>query len=184
MKIGILGSSFNPPHNGHIKISEKALTIFDLDEIWWLITKKNPLKNEENYLSFEDRLNKIKLIINNDKIVYKYFENETNSNFLIDNINHINKQFTNNNFIFLMGSDSFIEMHKWKNYDDIFNRIPIVVFNREKEKYDVEKSKVGNIYKNNRFDFKKKIIFNQALPCWTFISEFNEKISSSKLRNN
>ena len=64
MKIGILGSSFNPPHNGHIKISEKALTIFDLDEIWLLITKKNPLKNEENYLSFEDRLNKIKLIIN------------------------------------------------------------------------------------------------------------------------
>ena len=57
MKIGILGSSFNPPHDGHIKISEKALKIFDLDEIWWLVTKQNPLKDENEYLSFEDGLN-------------------------------------------------------------------------------------------------------------------------------
>ena len=45
MKIGILGSSFNPPHIGHLKISEQAIEIFKLDEVWWMITKHNPLKN-------------------------------------------------------------------------------------------------------------------------------------------
>ena len=47
MKIGILGSSFNPPHIGHLKISEKAIEIFNLDEVWWMITKHNPLKKPQ-----------------------------------------------------------------------------------------------------------------------------------------
>ena len=46
MKIGILGSSFNPAHAGHLKLSLKAIEIFNLDEVWWLITKQNPLKNK------------------------------------------------------------------------------------------------------------------------------------------
>ena len=47
MKIGILGSSFNPPHEGHLKISKEAIDIFALDQIWWLITKKNPFKDKD-----------------------------------------------------------------------------------------------------------------------------------------
>ena len=51
MKIGILGSSFNPAHLGHLKLSDKAIQIFDLDEVWWMITKQNPLK-EKNCLLY------------------------------------------------------------------------------------------------------------------------------------
>ena len=47
MKIGILGSSFNPPHIAHMKISECAIEIFNLEEVWWMITKQNPLKKLE-----------------------------------------------------------------------------------------------------------------------------------------
>ena len=57
MKIGILGSSFNPAHLGHLKLSDKAIQIFDLDEVWWMITKQNPLKEKDDYMSFEDRNN-------------------------------------------------------------------------------------------------------------------------------
>ncbi len=55
MKIGILGSSFNPPHEGHLKITKEAMSIFALDQIWWLITKKNPFKDEEIYIDFIER---------------------------------------------------------------------------------------------------------------------------------
>ena len=44
MKIGILGGSFNPAHEGHIKISLEAIDLLGLDKIYWLITKQNPLK--------------------------------------------------------------------------------------------------------------------------------------------
>ena len=55
MKVGILGSSFNPPHKGHLEISNRALRTFSLNEVWWLITKVNPLKNSSDYISLNER---------------------------------------------------------------------------------------------------------------------------------
>ena len=55
MKIGILGSSFNPPHKGHLEISNRALATFSLNEVWWLITKVNPLKNSSDYIPLNER---------------------------------------------------------------------------------------------------------------------------------
>lgn len=80
MRIGILGSSFNPPHEGHLKISDKAINLFALDQIWWLITKKNPFKNKNLYINFKERENKIKSMIDNERIKLKYFEENTQSN--------------------------------------------------------------------------------------------------------
>ena len=141
MKIGILGSSFNPPHIAHLKISKKAIKDFGLDQVWWLITKKNPLKKSDSYIDFENRLRKINSIIDTQKIECKYFEKETLSNFLIDNLKYMKNLYQENQFIFLMGSDSFIEMEKWKDYDEIFKEIPIAVFNRDKSKYNITKLK-------------------------------------------
>ena len=77
MKIGILGSSFNPAHLGHLKLSDKAIQIFDLDEVWWMITKQNPLKEKNDYMSFEDRSNQAKKLIGNNNIKLKFFEDIT-----------------------------------------------------------------------------------------------------------
>ena len=75
MKIGILGSSFNPPHKGHLEISNRALTTFSLNEVWWLITKVNPLKNSSDYIPLNERKNKIdeslKIRILNSNIMKK-----------------------------------------------------------------------------------------------------------------
>jgi|TARA_B110000438_G_C15643296_1_gene576320 nicotinate-nucleotide adenylyltransferase len=182
MKIGILGSSFNPPHIGHLKISKKAIKDFGLDQVWWLITKKNPLKKSDNYIDFDNRLKKINSIIDTQKIECKYFEKETLSNFLIDNLKYMKNLYQENQFIFLMGSDSFIEMEKWKDYDEIFNEIPIAVFNRDKSKYNISSSNIGRKYEKYRLNSNIETIFMKKLPSWTFISNFNESISSTSLR--
>ena len=91
MKIGILGSSFNPPHIAHIKISELAIEIFNLDEVWWMITKHNPLKKLKEYLPFDERLEKINSLVKNKKIKMVHFEDRAQSNYLIDNVNYINE---------------------------------------------------------------------------------------------
>ena len=74
MKVGILGSSFNPPHKGHLEISNRALRTFSLNEVWWLITKVNPLKNSSDYISLNERKSKIDGSIKNVNIKFKYFE--------------------------------------------------------------------------------------------------------------
>ena len=67
MKIGILGGSFNPAHDGHIKISLQAIDLLNLDKVYWLITKQNPLKSSKEYLSLDLRIEKAKNIIDKKK---------------------------------------------------------------------------------------------------------------------
>ena len=184
MKIGILGSSFNPAHLGHLKLSDKAIQIFDLDEVWWMITKQNPLKEKDDYMSFEDRNNQAKKLIGNNNIKLKFFEDITNSNYLIDNLKHIKSNFTEDEFIFLMGSDSFEEMNKWKNYLDIFNQMPIAVFNRNEKLYNPLTSIAAEKFKNNQIKLSDaKLIFTKS-PAWIFIRDFPVSESSTAIRNN
>ena len=53
--IGLLGGSFDPPHKGHLGISKIAIKKLELKKIYWVITKKNPFKNESFY-SLEERI--------------------------------------------------------------------------------------------------------------------------------
>lgn len=183
MKIGILGSSFNPAHAGHLKLSLKAIEIFNLDEVWWLITKQNPLKNKSEYLPFDLRVKKVENLITNEIIKLKIFEDSTESIFLIDNLNFIKKNYTNENFIFLMGGDSFCEMNQWRDYENIFKLMPIAVFNRDEEKYQPLASVAAKTFDK----FKKGSGIGSAIfediPAWTFIDDFNAEESSTMIRN-
>ena len=89
MKIGILGSSFNPVHKGHIAIAKKAINIFDLDQVWLMITNQNPLKKEYEYLDYNTRIRLLKKSITSQKLIIKNFEKKTKSVFLVDNLDYI-----------------------------------------------------------------------------------------------
>mgnify|MGYP001196529791 FL=1 len=184
MKIGILGSSFNPPHNGHLKISKQAIKIFKLDEVWWMITKQNPLKDTNDYLPFEERIEKINSLIDTQKIKVVHFEDKVQSTYLIDNIKYINQEFSNDSFIFLMGSDSFCEMNKWKNYDEIMHKIPIVIFNRQSSETEIFKLEIAKRYEKFRLNMDTKENIYKKIPSWIFIDDFSENVSSSQLRSN
>ena len=73
MKIGILGSSFNPIHKGHIAIAKKAINIFDLDQVWLMITNQNPLKKGYEYLDYNTRIRLLKKSITSKKLIIAVF---------------------------------------------------------------------------------------------------------------
>jgi len=75
-KIGIFGGSFDPPHHGHLKISKLAIRKLSLDQIYWCVTKKNPLKNKA-FFPLLERIKKSKAITSKvKKIKIKFFENK------------------------------------------------------------------------------------------------------------
>ena len=132
MKIGILGGTFDPPHIGHLNISLEAIKRFQLKKVMWLITKKNPLKDNN---SSNDIIQRIKLcnefIKKNKNIInVQYIEDKTGSNFLFDNLKYIVNKFFNNKYYFIMGADSFIKFNQWKRYNEILNKLSIIVVNR------------------------------------------------------
>ena len=129
IKIGILGGSFDPAHDGHIAISKEAIKKFNLKEIIWAITKKNPLKKKSKVIVSE-RIKYCKKIIGKNKIIkVKFYEDKIKSNKTIKLINYIIKN-KNIEIYFLMGADNLIHFHKWDKWKEISQKCKIIVFDR------------------------------------------------------
>ena len=132
MKIAILGGSFDPPHQGHIHISNQAIAKFNLDEVWWLVAKQNPLKKNQSFYSFDQRIALAKdFSKENPNILVKNDEKEVSSNFTIDILKEIIQKYPKNEFFFLMGADNLINFHKWKNWQEILELVSLIICNRD-----------------------------------------------------
>jgi nicotinate-nucleotide adenylyltransferase len=130
IKIGILGGTFDPAHKGHLEISKQAKKRFELKNIVWAITKKNPFKGESksnlrNRIQFAK-----KLIGKNDYIKVKFYEEKIGSNRTVDLIEHLSKE-RKNEIYFIMGADNLINFHKWYKWRAIIKKCSILVFNRQ-----------------------------------------------------
>ena len=180
--IGLLGGSFDPPHKGHLYISVEAKKILKLDEVWWLVTPKNPLKINQP-ASYKERVKNCKFISKNHPIKIKEIEKKIKSKYSYQTIKYLKKHYNNINFVWLMGADNLINFHKWQNADKIFKEIPIVVFRRYGYNEKALKSYTSNLYKNFKLNSKNINIekFNN-LPAWTIIQNKEIKISSTEIR--
>ena len=166
IKIGVLGGSFDPAHKGHLAISKEAKKRFDLKNIIWAITKKNPFKAESE-TSVLKRIKECKRIIGlNSFIKVKFYENIIKSNKTIDLINHLQKKKTAEIY-FMMGADNLINFHKWHKSKLISEKCNILVFDRHGYKKNSLKSKT---FRQLNKDVLKFIEFNKV------------NISSSQLR--
>ena len=166
-KIGILGGTFDPSHIGHVKISKVAKKKFNLDQIVWAVTKKNPFKNKgsinlKKRIKFANELN-----LKNKFIKVECFEDHLKSNRTIDLIKYLKKKNKNSDLYFIMGADNLINFHKWKKHNIIPNLCKIIVFDRDGYKSKSLKSSSFKKYNKKSLEF---IEFKKV------------KISSSQLR--
>ena len=165
--IGLLGGSFDPAHKGHLGISKIALKKLKLKKIYWVITKRNPLKNKTFY-SLEERIKYAKKISSaQKKIQTVYLDNIIKSSRVIDVVNYFIKKKNIKNIYFIIGSDNLIRFHKWKSWKKIVKLVKLIVFSRRG--YD-RKGMKSMVVKN----FKNKIIF---------IKNKHIAISSSQLKS-
>ena len=178
--IGLLGGTFDPPHNGHRFISQHAMMRLNLQEVWWIVTYKNPLKKKSNSYNYRFkqvkdfiRLRRIKILkIREDKNIYA-----------IDTILYIKNKFKNKKFIWLMGTDNLENLHEWKEWKKIFYNIPIAIFDRPSYSFNITKSKALFFFRKARI---KNILLAKSqaslTPSWTFISGLKNHASSSVIR--
>ena len=130
-RIGILGGSFDPPHRGHLEISKLAIKKLFLDQVYWCVTKKNPLKNK-TFFPLIERIKKSKIITSKEKkIKVKFFDDRIKSNKTINLIRYLKKKNKKNIHFLIIGSDSLIKFHKWKDWKILPELAEIVVFSRK-----------------------------------------------------
>ena len=165
--IGLLGGSFDPAHKGHLGISKIAIKKLKLKKVYWVITKKNPFKNETFY-SLEERIKYAKKISRTQKKIRTiYLDNIIKSSRVIDVVNYFINKKNIKNIYFIIGSDNLIRFHKWKSWKKIAKLVKLIVFSRRG--YDRKGMKSIVVKK-----FKNKIIF---------IKNKHIKISSTQLKN-
>ena len=182
-KIGLLGGSFDPPHKGHLFISLEAKKILKLDEVWWLVTPKNPLKISEP-ASYEERVDNCKNITRNFPIKIQEIEKKIHSDYSYKTINYILKHYKSIKFFWLMGADNLINFHKWEKWQKIFNNMSIVIFRRHGYNTKALKSIASQRFKNNRV-ISSNIELDDFIytPSWSLIENKEIRISSSEIRS-
>ena len=179
--IGILGGTFDPPHDGHKFISKYAILKLNLKEVWWIVTYRNPLKfDSSNYL---DRLSRVKEYLESRQI--KVIEMQEGKNiYAIDLILFLKKKFKNYDFIWLMGTDNIEKLHLWKKWKEIFYNIPIAIFDRPSYSFIITKSKALFYFRKARIknNFSRRFKFSKS-PEWAFIRGLKNHQSSSNIRS-
>ncbi len=132
MKIGLLGGSFNPVHNGHLSIADFVLNSQKCDEIWFLPTGKHPFKENHNLISFKQRFSLIKRAISdNHHFKVKNFDNSKGKiNYTYDLIKILRSKYSSYEFFFMIGEDNVEELQFWHNYRWLLNNLNFIVLSR------------------------------------------------------
>ncbi len=131
-RIGLLGGSFNPAHEGHRQLSLAAIEALALDELWWLVSPGNPLKEGSGDMApFEARMASAEIAAANSPIRVSDFESRAGTRYTIDTLRAVLADFPEDRFIWLMGADTVAEFHRWKDWRDIASLVPIAVLPRE-----------------------------------------------------
>ena len=130
-RIGLLGGSFNPAHRGHRHISLWAMQTLDLDEVWWLVSPGNPLKNDADDMApFEARLASAVRTARRARIRVSDFERQGRTRYTIDSVRKLKRRHPEHSFIWLLGSDTLPDFHKWRDWRKLTGEVPIAVIRR------------------------------------------------------
>jgi len=131
LKIGLLGGSFNPAHEGHLHISDMAMKQLGLDYVWWLVSPQNPLKPRAGMAPLRERLSfAADKFERHPRIIVVDVETALGTRYTIDTVKALQNRFREVRFVWLMGSDNLVRFHHWRRWREIAGSVPIAVMMR------------------------------------------------------
>jgi nicotinate-nucleotide adenylyltransferase len=132
MKIGLFFGSFNPIHHGHLMVASFIANHTDLQQIWLVVSPQNPHKTQTSLLNEYDRLHLAQLAIEDDAQI-KVSDIEfklPKPSYTIDTLTYLQEKYPQHQFHVIMGSDSFQNLPKWKNFEALVKNYQFIVYRR------------------------------------------------------
>jgi nicotinate-nucleotide adenylyltransferase len=132
MKVGLYFGSFNPIHHGHLIIANYILQHADLDQVWFVVSPQNPFKQSASLLNAYHRLALVQLAIEAEpKLKASDIEFRLpQPSYTVNTLAYLQEKYPTHEFAIIMGSDSFENLARWKNYEYILQHCPIYVYRR------------------------------------------------------
>src|SRR5471030_3312980 len=119
MRIGLLGGSFNPPHDAHRAISLFAIKRLKLDRVWWLVTPGNPLKEHGALRGLGQRAEAARAMASDPRIDVSCLEAVIGARYTVDTITYLRRRARGLRFVWIMGADNLAQFHRWKDWRQI-----------------------------------------------------------------
>jgi nicotinate-nucleotide adenylyltransferase len=129
-RVGLLGGSFNPAHGGHRRISLFARKALGLDEVWWLVSPGNPLKDSRTMAPLHARVASARAQARRAPIRVTAIERELGTRYTVDTLRALRRRWPKRDFVWLMGTDNLAQFHRWKQWREIARTMPIAAIAR------------------------------------------------------
>ena len=183
-RVGLLGGSFNPAHEGHRHIAELALKHLGLDEVWFLVSPGNPLKQAKGMAPLTQRLASAAAQARHPRLRAVAIERDLGTRFTADTLVALVRRFPKTCFVWLMGADNLVQLPRWERWSSIFHAVPIAVFARPSYSTNALAGKAAH-----RFSPARRRSLHQATrlasrkpPAWVFLHTRLHPASATSIR--
>jgi nicotinate-nucleotide adenylyltransferase len=131
-RTGLFFGSFNPVHIGHLCLAEYMIEFGDLEEVWFVVSPHNPLKDKLTLLSDFTRFEMVQEAIDTDTR-FRAIDIEFHlpqPSYTIDTLTHLQEKYPTRSFVLIGGTDILQSFHKWKNYEQILENYNLMLYPR------------------------------------------------------
>jgi ribosome silencing factor RsfS/YbeB/iojap/nicotinate (nicotinamide) nucleotide adenylyltransferase len=182
-RIGLLGGSFNPVHEGHRHVTLEALHRLGLDEVWWLVSPQNPLKTDAGMEPLTTRLARAKRFVRHPKIRIEAPELALGTRYTLDTVRALQRLYPHAHFVWLMGADILPQLVRWEGWRELFAAIPIAAFARPGWSYAALNSAAPRAFARYRQTAANaRRLPSCEPPAWCFIPSRLDRHSATAIR--
>ena len=180
--VGLLGGSFDPAHDGHVHITKAALERFGLDRVWWLISPANPLKTR-GPAPIGERMAAAKSVMQHPRVTVTDIEQRLGTRYTAQTIVALQAAYPGVHFVWLMGADNLAQFHRWQDWREIMERVPVGVLARPGDRISARMSKTARLYRAHRLIGRASQLLARAeAPMWSFVNLPMSQSSSTAIR--
>ena len=182
LRVGLLGGSFDPPHEGHVHITRWALRRFQLDRVWWLISPGNPLKTI-GPAPLERRIQAANSLVAHPRVIVTDLERRLGTRYTSETLRALRLRYPLVRFVWLMGADNLVQFHRWEDWDGIMMQMPLGIMARPEEQVSAGMSHAARKYARFRLNPRRSsgLALRQA-PAWSLLTGRMLAVSSSEIR--
>lgn len=181
-RIGLFGGSFDPPHSGHMHVAETAMKRLCLDQVWWFPTPGNPLKHPPG--AYEARLAAVQILTEHNKAMrVSDIEQRAGIQYTIDLVRLVRAHCAEAQLVWIMGSDSLLNLHHWRDWESLAHLIPFAVVARPGATLSARTSHFARKYADFRLPRRAaKLLPGREAPAWTYLTAPLNHESSTAIR--
>ncbi len=179
-RIGLLGGSFDPAHEGHRHVALTALKRLRLDEVWWIVARGNPLKATST--PFARRLESASDMARHPRLRVSDIEERLGLTFSVETLDVLEAARSRTCFVWIMGSDNLQAFHHWRAWREIAWRVPIAIISRPG--YRLSRASVfSRTFQPFRLpEAMARGLACQPAPAWIYLRSREHSASSTALR--